>query len=418
MCLENMTAQIMRHNAALDRNLAANDAGPAHDGLAAFDWRYANAAQLAAGLRDIRQRTLQVFDAYEAAGALQVPCIDELNPPLWELGHVGWYQEFWIGRNLQRAKGISYDAAVARAPSLQANSDNWYDSSNVPHASRWHLPLLAPQACKAYLAATLEQTLALLAVAETDDVALYFYRLVLFHEAMHLEAAVYMAQALEVPLEHLQSTINTVAARALFTWASGQLSIKNTVWTLGSTASSGFAFDNELGAHTVPLKAFEIDARPVSWGDYLRYVQSTGCALPRYLRKTDTASGYEQQVFGKWQTIDPQQSAVHISHAEALAYCAYACRRLPTEAEWECAAMTQPGFAWGDVWEWTASTFTPFPGFVAHPYRDYSEPWFNTRPVLRGACLATQPMMRSPKYRNYFMPQRTDIYAGFRTCAL
>jgi EgtB-related family protein len=75
-------------------------------------------------------------------------------------------------------------------------------------------------------------------------------------------------------------------------------------------------------------------------------------------------------------------------------------------------------FHWGEVWEWTASTFNPYPGFVAHPYRDYSEPWFNTRPVLRGACLATQPLMRHPKYRNYFMAQRTDIYAGFRTCAL
>jgi gamma-glutamyl hercynylcysteine S-oxide synthase len=410
-----MVTQIMEHN-ALSATRPVKDTMELAD--PAIDWRNANATQLAMGLRAVRQRTLQVFDAYAATDGLGVPCTDELNPPLWELGHTGWFQEFWIGRNPQRNAGILYDEAIPRTPSLQTHSDSWYDSSNVPHASRWHLPLLTPQACKAYLAATLEQTLALLVVADTDDAALYFYRLVLFHEAMHLEAAVYMAQALGVPLGHLQSTINTIAARALFTWASGQLSIKNTVWTLGSTASSGFAFDNELGAHTVPLKAFAIDARPVSWGDYLHYVQGTGCALPRYVRKADMASGYQQQVFGQWQAIDPQQSAVHISHAEALAYCTYAGRRLPTEAEWECAAMTQPGFAWGDVWEWTGSIFTPFPGFVAHPYRDYSEPWFNTRPVLRGACLATQPMMRSPKYRNYFVPQRTDIYAGFRTCAL
>jgi gamma-glutamyl hercynylcysteine S-oxide synthase len=415
-----MVTQIMEHNALTATTLVKDIMKPADS---AIDWRNANATQLATGLRAVRQQTLAVFDAYAAAYALDVPCTDEINPPLWELGHVGWFQELWIGRNPQRDAGIAYDHSRARLASLVTNSDSWYDSSTVPHAARWQLPLLTPQACKAYLAATLEQTLAQLAMAGKQDAALYFYRLVLLHEAMHLEAAVYMAQTLGVPLGHLQSTINTVAACALFTWASDQLSIQNTSWTLGSTASSGFAFDNELGAHIVPLKAFEIDARPVSWGDYLRYVQSTGCALPRYVRKAaeptmNVASGYEQQVFGQWQDIDPLHSAVHISHAEALAYCAYAGRRLPLEAEWECAAMTQPGFAWGDVWEWTASTFAPYPGFVAHPYRDYSEPWFHTRPVLRGACLATQPMMRSPKYRNYFMPQRTDIYAGFRTCAL
>jgi gamma-glutamyl hercynylcysteine S-oxide synthase len=403
----------------MDGSLAMNDAGLA----VAPDWRCADAVQLAAGLRDIRQQTLQVFDAYVASDALHVPFKEELNPPLWELGHLGWYQEFWIGRNPQRSTGIRYNDALPRTPSLQAQSDAWYDSSNVPHVSRWHLPLLSPDACKAYLAATLEQTLALLAVAGTDDDALYFYRLVLFHEAMHLEAAVYMAQALGVPLHHLSNTINTIAARAGDTCATGQLSVKNTDWTLGSSATSGFVFDNELGAHTVQLAAFTIDAQPVSWGQYLAYVHSAGCALPRYVRQAvhpvaGGAAAYEQQVFGQWQAIDLQQRAVHLSYADALGYCAYVGRRLPTEAQWECAAMTQASFAWGDVWEWTASTFGPFPGFVAHPYRDYSEPWFHTRPVLRGACAATQPMLRSPKYRNYFMPERSDIYAGFRTCSL
>jgi gamma-glutamyl hercynylcysteine S-oxide synthase len=431
--LEFMTTQIMPRNAAnnrsdrsdsSNRNQAANDAGPqAAAWLApAPNWRCADAAQLATGLRSIRQQTLQVFDAYAAAGALQVPFKEEFNPPLWELGHLGWYQEFWIGRNAQRSIGLRYNDALPRTPSLQAHSDSWYDSSSVPHASRWHLPLLDADACKAYLAATLEQTLALLTAAGTSDEALYFYRLVLLHEAMHLEAAVYMAQALRVPLGHLPNTINTIAAQADNTWVKGQLSLENTPWTLGSPATSGFVFDNELGAHTVQLAAFAIDAQPVTWGEYLAYVHSTRSALPRYVRPAgfaaQGASACEQQVFGQWQPVDLQQSAVHLSHAEVLAYCAHVGRRLPTEAEWECAAVTEPGFVWGSVWEWTASTFAPFPGFAAHPYRDYSEPWFHTRPVLRGACAATQPMLRSPKYRNYFMPQRTDIYAGFRTCSL
>jgi EgtB-related family protein len=90
---------------------------------------------------------------------------------------------------------------------------------------------------------------------------------------------------------------------------------------------------------------------------------------------------------------------------------------LPSEAEWECAALTQPDFQWGEVWEWTASRFVPFPGFVAHPYRDYSAPWFHQRYVLRGASRATSPRMVHPRYRNYFTPERNDIHMGFRCCA-
>jgi gamma-glutamyl hercynylcysteine S-oxide synthase len=419
MCLENMTAQIMRHNPASERSLAANDGWAEH---APPDWRHASAAQIADGLRALRQRTLAVFDAYVAADALDVRYSEELNPPLWELGHLGWFQELWIGRNPQRDAGVRYDHARPRAPSLLNQADNWYDSSKVSHPSRWHLPLLCPKPCKDYLAATLEQTLALLAVAGKSDDALYFYRLVMFHEAMHLEASVYMAQALGVPLatscfatSFSTSAPDLIAARAIKQRASGQISTKNQVWTLGA-GNAGFAFDNELGVHTVPLADFEIDVHPVTWGQYISYVLETGCALPRYVRKTD--SGFEQQVFGECRVIHLGDAAVHLSYHEAQAYCAHIGRRLPSEAEWECAAMTQADFHWGNVWEWTSSTFAPFPGFVTHPYQDYSQPWFHSRPVLRGACVATQAMMRNPKYRNYFMPERTDIYAGFRTCSL
>ena len=72
---------------------------------------------------------------------------------------------------------------------------------------------------------------------------------------------------------------------------------------------------------------------------------------------------------------------------------------------------------WGEVWEWTASPFVPYPGFEPHPYRDYSMPWFDGRPVLRGASFATQPHMKHPGYRNYFPAGRNDLFAGFRSCA-
>jgi iron(II)-dependent oxidoreductase len=377
-----------------------------------INWRCANAAHIADGLQDLRAKTLSVFDAYVAADRLTVPYADELNPPLWELGHVAWFQEFWIGRNQQRQLGIHYDAGHTRLSSVLAPADNWYNSSTVAHEARWHLPLLEPMACKDYLAKTLQQTLALLAQAGDSDDALYFYRLVMFHEAMHLEAAIYMAQAVGV-----EFTPNLIASQAINTPANRQFLHQNQTVLL-DYQDSGFAFDNELGTYPVEVAAFDIDRRCVNWGEYLGFVEATDRSLPRYVRRSDL--GFEAQQFGVWKALDLQAIAVHINLADAQDYCVWAGRRLPTEAQWELAASThaQVDFVWGEVWEWTSSPFAPYQGFVAHPYLDYSEPWFGSRQVLRGACAATQPMMRNVKYRNYFTPERTDIYAGFRTCGV
>jgi gamma-glutamyl hercynylcysteine S-oxide synthase len=384
--------------------------------------RTSDAGVLAKELLRVRGITLAVFEAYEAAGALDVPQGEEFNPPLWELGHIGWFQQWWVGRNQQRHLGAACEPFHNRLPCphlLQAShGDAWYNSSTVAHADRWALPLLAPQDARDYLQATLAQTLQCLGEAGQSDADLYFYRLVLLHEAMHIEAAVYMAQALPQNLQmpdQLLNAINSIAIRADSMPARGHFSfIKREI--KAGIEGSGFAFDNELASQVVQLNDFEIDAKAVIWAQYLRFIEASAYALPRYLRKT--ASGYESLHFGQWQPLDMQQSAVHLSWHDAQAYCLWAGRRLPTEFEWECAALSQEGFVWGEVWEWTSSNFLPYAGFEAHPYRDYSEPWFGSRKVLKGACAATLPIMVHAKYRNYFTPDRTDIYAGFRTCAL
>lgn len=382
--------------------------------------RTSDATTLASELVRVRRITLALFDAYEAAGALDVPRKDEFNPPLWELGHVGWFQQWWVGRNQQRTLGVACNPEHVRlpCPHLQAanHGDDWYNSSKVAHKTRWDLPMLGVVEAKNYLQATLDQTLQCLSLAGESDADLYFYRLVLLHEAMHIEAAVYMAQALEAPFKlPKENTIDSVALCADSMPADGQFSLRNAVWELGSIGT-GFAFDNELRGQRVQLKAFEIDAQPVRWAQYLPFVETTHRALPRYLRKT--ASGCERLHFGHWQALDMHASAVHLSWHDAQAYCTWAGRRLPTEAEWECAALSKQNFAWGQVWEWTGSDFLPYEGFTAHPYQDYSEPWFGSRKVLRGACTATLQIIAHAKYRNYFTPERTDIYAGFRTCAI
>lgn len=379
---------------------------PAGDGSTA---RTADAAALARALRATRARTLGLLAAWQQARPdWRVPYSDELNPPLWELGHIGWFQEWWIARNPGRAQGAACPPDLPRPPSRLAQADALYNSSKVAHNTRWHLPLPGLEATQAYLQAVLDDTLALLEDAAPDDNALYFWRLVLFHEAMHNEAAVYMAQALDVPVPAALARGHAPQGAA----PDALLPVPAQRWRLGHSGA-GFAFDNERAAYEVVLQGFTIDARAVSWARYLPFIEATGHRLPQHLRQVD--GQWQQRQFGQWRALDPQAAAVHLSRDDALAWCHWAGRRLPTEAEWECAAHTLPGLRWGEVWEWTASPFEAYPGFVAHPYRDYSAPWFGSRPVLRGACAATDTLMVHPRYRNYFTPERRDIFAGFRS---
>jgi ergothioneine biosynthesis protein EgtB len=399
----------------------------------AFSARNACAAELAVLLRNSRARTLALAQAFAKAlgPGMVVPCAPELNPPLWELGHIGWFQAHWIARNPQRALGTRADPACTRSPVPLVFTDDLYNSSQVPHDSRWHLPLPGLDATMEALSTGLAVTLACLGQSAEDDEALYFYRLALFHEDMHAEAAVYSAQNLGLDLgpalpQFCENSHTRAAAQTNLGPAKPCL-VEAGHWQLGVAPDStpGFSFDNELAAHSVAVQAFEIDDRVVSWRRYLDYLpideaEAESQAWPRYLRRQRSPQGtlvWAQCRFGQWTTLDLDAPACHLSYFEVQAWCQRAGRKLPSEAQWEMAAMTHTGFQWGQVWEWTASTFGAYPGFEAHPYRDYSAPWFGTHQVLRGASSATVGRMVHPRYRNFFTPERTDIYAGFRTCA-
>lgn len=366
---------------------------------------------LASALQDTRRRTLALLDAYvEVLGpTLAVPYSTQLNPPLWEVGHVAWFHDVWIARNRQRALGLACDPDHDRPPGRLAGADALYNSSQVAHKTRWHLPLPDLETTRRYLSESLGETLDLLAITPESPEHLYFFRLSLFHEDMHAEAATYMAQALDIPLPAaLQPWLRPLPPTQ-------ELGLPATSWRLGDDGP-GFAFDNELVAHEVELERFTIDSVAVTWRRFIPAIEAGAVGLPRYVRRA--GSGWQVRRGGQWLPLDMDLPAVHVTWDEAMAWCRWAGRRLPTEAEWEYAAMTAPGFHWGDVWEWTASRFVPFAGFVAHPYRDYSRFGFEEhRYVLKGASRATDLRMAHPKYRNFFTPERNDIHAGFRSCA-
>lgn len=358
----------------------------------------------------MRERTLQLADVWEAAlgrDGMRIPYDAGLNPPVWEWGHVAWFQEWWVARNRERSLGERCDPANPRLPSLLARADSFYDSSAVAHRSRWELPLPDAGATRDYLARTLESTLACLAALPVDagDDDLYFFRLVALHEAMHSEASEYMARALGIALDQ-------PPAREL--GPHRELALPAGRFLLGSPRE-GFAFDNELDTHEVDIAAARIDAQPVTWDRFVAFIEAGGYADLQWW----TAAGREwlsaQARIPSVHATHPRHAVVHVNAFEAEAWCRWAGRRLPTEAEWECAALTLPGFEWGDAWEWTASDFLPFAGFEPHPYRDYSAPWFGTRRVLRGACPATSPFLAHARYRNFFEPHRRDVFAGFRS---
>ena len=355
-----------------------------------------------------RAQLLSLFAGFEAGlPDLKIAFDPVLNLPLWELGHIAWFEEFWLARNPERGLGAAADPLASRPASAM---DALYDSSKVAHARRWQLHLPDPAATCGYLAAVRASSLALLAEADASEEGLYFFRLAHFHEAMHIEAWHFMAQRLGIDLGGAMTGRAPQASVLMGEWA-----VPGGLRLIGS-AGPGFAFDNELGAHTVEVEPFSIDRAPVTWRRYLPSLEVGN--VPTHLRRSD--GGWQQRQFGQWQALDLDAPAQHLTAIEAAAWCAWAGRRLPSEAEWETAALlaatTGEAFDWGQVWEWTASPFAAYPGFAAHPYRDYSQPWFDGRPVLRGASFATSPLMRHPRYRNFFPAHRADVFAGFRSC--
>ncbi|MCC6192957.1 MAG: ergothioneine biosynthesis protein EgtB [Burkholderiales bacterium] len=349
------------------------------------------------------------------------PQIAIVNLPRWETGHIGWFQEFWCRRYAPD------DPRGARTPSHLPQADAWWDSARVPHATRWQLELPDWDGIDAYLAATLADTLR--ALARTGDGERYFFELALLHEHMHGEALLMTLQTLALPSPAGLVWPQREAAPG------GDVEVPATRMFKGAAHGDErerFVFDNEKWGHEIDVAPFAIARRCVTNAEFAAFVAGGGYARddlwpaegrrwrearrathPAYWRRE--GGPWQERRFDRWVTLDDRAPVRHVSAYEAEAYCAWAGRRLPSEDEWECAADS---LRTGDVWEWTATPFLPYPGFAPDPYAEYSQPWFGDHRVLRGGSFATAPRLQHRKFRNFYRPERVDMFVGFRTCAL
>ncbi|WP_062354450.1 ergothioneine biosynthesis protein EgtB [Herbidospora yilanensis] len=415
--------------------------------------------QIAAQLLAVRDRSLSYTDADDHLLVRQHSPL--MSPLVWDLAHVGNYEELWV---LREVGGIT---------PLRPEIDDIYDAFKTPRRDRPSLPMLGPAEARKYIEGVRGRVLDVLDKVDFDDPnplksGGFVFGLVIQHEHQHDETMLATLQLSREP--GLVSDGDLPTGRPV----SGEVFVPGGPFTMGTDVNP-WAYDNERPAHTVDVPAFWIDRVPVSNGDYLAFVEDGGYRDPRWWHPEGFRLGLQAPLFwtrddgGSWwrtrfgraELIPPNEPVQHVSWYEADAYARWAGKRLPTEAEWEKACAWDPEegrarrYPWGeeppapgltnlghraarpapvgaypagasaygveqmigDVWEWTSSTFQPYPGFRAFPYREYSEVFFGPDyRVLRGGSWAADPAAVRATFRNWDYPQRRQIFSGFR-CA-
>jgi iron(II)-dependent oxidoreductase len=416
---------------------------------------------VAAGADDLVARSVHDLDVVRRRSLdLLAPLGDDqlvhqhsplMSPLVWDLAHVGNYEELWLVR-----------AAGGTAP-LDPSLDDLYDAFRHPRPDRPALPLLGPEAARRYIGEVRQRALEVIDRVPFDPSAPllaggFVVGLVVQHEHQHDETMLATLQLMGGEGYRPHSP----ALPAADVVPSGQIFVPGGPFVMGA-GDVAWAYDNERPAHLVDVAPFRIDVCPVSNADFQEFVadggydrpslwtpegwswrRQAGLVAPGFWQR-EGSSSWSRVRFGLVEDVPVSEPVQHVCWYEADAYARWAGLRLPTEVEWEMAAAgSAVGAAnlggtsfrpapvgsrpdgrsrWGaeqmigDVWEWTASSFSPYPGFRSFPYREYSEVFFGEDyKVLRGGSWATHPAAVRVTFRNWDYPIRRQIFAGFR-CA-
>ncbi len=408
---------------------------------------------------DVRRRTFALVDPIAEDDLVRVHS-PLMSPLVWDLGHIAAFEDLWL---VHRFGG---------RPMVRGQLAAVYDAFETPRADRGDLPFLGPEEARAYMSEVREQALELARQRGIGDGRLH--EMVLRHEHQHCET---MMQTIQLArLEGYAGIPRDRKGRADGAGsATGLEFVEVQAGPCSIGAPQGFSYDNERPRHRVELDTFEIGRVPVTNGAFLEFVTAGGYERREWwsdegwawrLRdRVDRPGGWSRDLRSEWrlsaeEELDPERPVTHVSWFEADAFARARGARLPSEFEWEKAASwdrlaARPRvYPWGDeppvpgrhanvdqrqhgptpadqhhrgvspygcedmlgqVWEWTASTFSGYPGFEAHPYKEYSEVFFgDSYRVLRGGSWATRARVASAAFRNWDFPQRRQIFSGFR----
>jgi iron(II)-dependent oxidoreductase len=347
-----------------------------------------------AALNGVRGRTLALVDHLNDAQLCSV-LSPIMSPLVWDLAHIAAYEDLWLAH---RHGGLDL---------LRPDLAELYDAFETPRSVRGEVELLdAPQA-RAYLSEVRERSTLALSRDGVGDGTLY--ELVLRHELQHSET-MRQTMALAGLLPAGEPLLGPL------TGENAWIEVPAGPFAMGASPD-GFAYDNERPRHTVELAAFQIALHPVTSDAWRKFGDEGGYERRALWSPEGWAWMREREGVrdGRAYTLDPATPICHVNWFEAEAYANSVGARLPIEAEWEKAASLGALAAVGEVWEWTASRFDGYPGFVAHPYREYSEVFFGEDyRVLRGGSWASDPRVATLTFRNWDLPIRDQIFAGLR----